>query len=238
MSEKQAQPKEAQVKKAPAKKEFRKVAICGTAETLSMAPFEDDSFDIWGCATCVGHEPFKRATMLFEMHKRDRWIKRLENINKLGVPVMMQDRFKDVPTAIEYPIKAITEKLGRYFTNSISYMVALAIMQDYDHIALFGVHFATNPEYEFERPNLEYYLGLARGLGIDVYVPKEADILYSSRLYGYDHSDIISIIKQRLNGYVTEEQKLKANIANNEAVRNQYIGAAEVCKYMMQLERR
>ena len=40
-------------------------------------------------------------------------------------------------------------------------------------------------EYARQRPSVEYWLGVAEGMGIDVTVPDESDILKCSVIYGY-----------------------------------------------------
>jgi hypothetical protein len=60
-------------------------------------------------------------------------------------------------------------------------------------ISLFGVdmaqttgHVGTNQEYQHQRPSVESHIGIAQGLGIEWYVPPEADIMKCDRLYAFD----------------------------------------------------
>jgi hypothetical protein len=120
----------------------------------------------------------------------------------------------------------LEEVLGtfrRYFTNSISQMVALAIIRGYQEIALFGVHLATNSEHAFERPNLEYFLGQAEARGISLWLPDEANLLKSNYLYGYEenHSTahflgILHDAEEKVDNY--GKQELTARDAKHQAI--------------------
>ena len=64
-----------------------------------------------------------------------------------------------------YPLKAVIDLVGDYFDCSISYMIGLAILRGRD-FRLLGVDLWD--EYQFERPNVEYLIGFARGRGLRV----------------------------------------------------------------------
>lgn len=242
LKEAQLAEKEEKERNMPAKKgsgDFKKVAICGTAETLSMAPYEDKSWEIWGCATCLQHpDSFKRGTLLFEMHTPERWEHRIEQINKSGLPVLMQKKYKEIPKSKPFPVQEIWEfeprwKRLNYVSNSISWMFMYAIMKGYQHIACFGVHMATDSEWWYERPNCEFYMAWAMAKGIDVFMPSESELLKFPRLYGYENpSDHLMIIKQRLKNYEQERQKHADLVSKNRDAMNQYIGAREAMKLM------
>jgi hypothetical protein len=77
---------------------------------------------------------------------------------------------------------AITKAVGKtaqgtpYLESSIAYMVAQALLElkPVDRIAIFGVDLHCESEYAYQRPNLEYLIGLARGKGIKVYIPPQS----------------------------------------------------------------
>jgi hypothetical protein len=105
-----------------------------------------------------------------------------------GKPIYMQPQFVGgvFPAAVEYPLDRMIAKFGRYFTSTIGYMVALAIDEGYDWIGLYGVDLASDVEYPGQRPNTEYLVGWARGLGITVEIAPTSALLRSSHLYGYE----------------------------------------------------
>lgn len=108
----------------------------------------------------------------------------------------------DIPAAVAYPLENIKAWCNRnrfkaYFTNSISYMIALAIAEGYKSIGIWGVDMAAQGEYQQERPSVEYWIGLAQGLGIEVILPKESELL-KARFYGFDDdSDFVTKLKAR-----------------------------------------
>jgi hypothetical protein len=167
-----------------------KVAICGfSLTTLFQAPFCDDQFDIWGLNELYIHIP--RFDRWFQMHSqaeieasvRDqnhyRWLKECEK------PIYMLARRPDIPSSIEYPINNILAMFGNYMTSTVAYMVALAIYEKYKEIHLYGVDMSLETEYRDQRPNVEYLLGFARGMGIHVLIPTDSHLLKASELYGY-----------------------------------------------------
>ena len=83
----------------------------------------------------------------------------------------------------------------------------------FDEIYLHGIDMATsdsdNGEFEAQRPSVEYFIGLARGYGIPVHIPTEADILKSGRIYGYEGSFTIQT-KLRSRIKMLKERKAAA----------------------------
>lgn len=128
---------------------LKKVAIVGFSQHKVEAPYNDPSFEIWGLNDL--HESIPRWNRWFEMHS-DKQIKDycsrkqgkpyLEGLAGLGVPVFMQKPRPEVPTSVEYPIERMKALFGDYFTNSISYMLALAIDEGYQEIHVYGVDMA------------------------------------------------------------------------------------------------
>ena len=85
----------------------RKIAIIGTAESIDQAPYEDKTWEIWGCAPALTYTQFKRWDVVFEMHDREYWSdpKILGRLNETaGCPVYMQDHFKEIPKSKKYPL--------------------------------------------------------------------------------------------------------------------------------------
>jgi len=208
-----------------AKEQPKRVCILGTAETMGAAPFEDDGLEIWAHAMCINRKPteLKRWDLMFEMHGRHKWIGRVDELNRGGKPVIMQRHFEEVPASEPYPLDEVLQTFPRYFTNSISQMVALAIIRGYREIALFGVHLATASEYAYERPNLEYLLGHAEARGISLWIPEEAQILRANYLYGYEEQTIgphlLGILRdaeERVDDY--GKQELAARDAKQQSI--------------------
>lgn len=79
---------------------------------------------------------------------------------------------------------------GRYIQNSIPYMLAYAWWIGVKRVRLFGADytFPGSPAREDDRANAEYWVGLVRGLGMEVSVPDTTTLLDTRArkgLYGY-----------------------------------------------------
>lgn len=181
-------------------REGRKIAIVGFAESWKEAPFDDPTVEIWGLNELWKYLP--RWTRWFELHdadtlgvtKRDltegEQRRHLDWLTKQPAdkPIYMQPQFCDgrFPGAVPYPLDAMSERFGRYFTSSIGYMLALAISEGATWIGLYGVDLASDTEYPQQRPNAEYFVGLARGMGITVEIAKASALLKAGHIYGYE----------------------------------------------------
>jgi len=163
---------------------YRKLAVVGCSDSKTLAPYDDKSWDLWAMNNAYAH--VKRATAWFEIHPlkkgpdgkfmRRKLIKpgvfdwatdfRGQNCNEyvkslaaLNVPIYMQKHWDEIPSSIPYPLKEVLDRFGNYFTNSVSYMIALGIMQGYNEIGCWGVDMATacfTGDTEIQLSNNEY----------------------------------------------------------------------------------
>lgn len=174
-----------------------KVAIVGFAPaSRGLAPYDNPAWEVWGMHEL--HKFIPRWDRWFELHSPTvfenlpggagyaEWLKSQTK------PIYMRGQFTDIPACIRYPKEAIMEQFGGYFTNTVSWMIALAMQEmlakpDEKHtIGLYGVDMAVGSEYGEQRPSCEYFIGLARGKGIEVIVPAECDLLKTAWLYGFE----------------------------------------------------
>jgi hypothetical protein len=109
-------------------------------------------------------------------------------VQQKGFPIYMQERNPEIPMSVRFPKEKIMAEFGSYFTNSISWEIAMAIMEGFKKIYLFGIDMATHSEYHYERPSVEYFLGWAKGRGIDIMIPQKSDLLKTLWLYPYEDS--------------------------------------------------
>lgn len=173
-----------------------KVAIVGFAPTTrDLAPFGDPSFQIWGLNHLWPEIP--RWDVWFDMHapawskahlahwaEHEAWLK--QDHQK---PLYMLDKYPEYPSSIRFPIEAVTERFGSYFTCGPAYMIALAIFVGAVEIQVWGMDMRHDTEYSAQRPCTEWWLGIARGLGIRVVVPEQSALLGQGQpLYGYEEA--------------------------------------------------
>lgn len=237
-------------------KKSNKVAIVGCADSKKLTPIDDPAFEIWGMNNLYPHLP--RADRWFEIHeikhdgtnyyRRGERIFRGQVVNnylqkmgewaqKQNCPVYMQQHWEIAPTSTPYPLQPILQKFGNYFTNSVSYMLAMAIMEKYEEIHIYGVDMAVagndifNPEkneYSYQRPSVEWLLGWCMGAGIKTYVPPEADLLKTRFLYGFEQQKE-DAWKKKCKIIMTTMREKRAKLENEirlkESQIQQYIGA-------------
>jgi hypothetical protein len=192
-----------------------------------------------------------------------------------ATPIFMQEAHPDYPTVIAFPKNRIIEEFGKrvlppleyipsvanaadYFTNSIGWMIALAILELTEvkkvngrdqrvakpdaRLAVVGVSMAADSEYIAQKPNVEFWIGRAMGYGIDVWVPDDAHILKAATLYGYASSAPLAIrlqsdkddLRKKTVELVQQEQQLAAQL---EQVRYQLVAVRASKDYINGLER-
>jgi hypothetical protein len=221
----------------------KKVAILGTVPHKLMAPFNNDEFEIWAIAhACLG-DPLPRVTRIFEIHKWDevvKWGSPQAWAKHNDVPVYLIEAREDVPQSVAFPFDRIAKQFKIFndreecmMTNSISWMIGLAIDEGFDEIHVYGVNMSHSSEYGFQKPSCEYYLGLAKGMGKTVYVPTESDLCKSFYLYGKDEEKQTDMMKKLENHFAFIQNMHNQYLNNKEVSRDnihKFIGAIEQWK--------
>lgn len=69
------------------------------------------------------------------------------------------------PLAKPFPKAAIESYFGMYFTSSPAWMLAHALLQGARELHIYGIHLATEFEYQRQRPNFEFLIGRLLGTG-------------------------------------------------------------------------
>lgn len=168
----------------------KKVALVGKAPaSLGHVPYDDESWEIWGLSD--NYRNMKRWDRWFELHDVE-WHR--ENhpphweflATDHGKPLYLLGPSESIPHARIFPRDKVLAEFGRYFTNTVSYMIALAILEGYEEIGIYGVDMAQHEEYAHQRPSCEWMIGHAQGRGITVTIPDESDLLKTRKLYGYE----------------------------------------------------
>lgn len=218
------------------KPKFRKVAICGTAESLPAAPYDDKEWEVWSLSCSLTYPAFKRWDRIYEMHDKEYWghpdiLKRLNEQAKCDI--WMQDVYPEVPRSRKFPLAEVAEGYHNNFTNSIVYMIAHAVYEKVSHIALFGVHMAADSEYGEQRPACEYWMGIAEANGISIHIQGPSAILQCRYLYGYDKE--WKMKRDLTNRKEALGQGLKQLETQLENIKQQYWqqqGAIKDCEFM------
>ncbi len=252
----------------------KRATIIGFApSSFRLAPYaqnaidQPDGYELWGINELYkvpGIDP-EKFSCWFDIHDRrdgdisQRDPENIEWMRKQNFPVglYMQDHYEDIPNSKKFPLEqAIRFYRTTYFTNSISYQLALAGMagrdeggkvidenEAYGEVHVYGVDMAQadhNPgaqgEYGWQRPSCEYFLGFLRGMGIKVHLPDQTDLLFTPYLYGFQGDgqrfrkklmQRHSDLAERENGYKNSQQAYLLNAAATEGASKAFANAAE-----------
>ena len=183
------------------------VAMVGMAvTTCALAPFEDPDVEIWALNEMHAWPWLKRADRWFQIHHSDSWKRDIakRNVhghlewlkeNPLDIPIYMQYWHEDIPKSVAYPLREVTQKFFKnfrrgdakikYFTSTLAYMMGIALLDGFDRIEIYGFEMASNDEYLEQKGCAEFWMGMAMGLGVEVYVPPKCMLMWSN-LYGGD----------------------------------------------------
>jgi hypothetical protein len=118
---------------------------------------------------------------------------------KKYAPVMSWQPYAD----IRYPLEdVLAEFKTRYFTNTISYMIAYAAYLKASKISVYGVDISFGAPYAQENRGVEYWLGRAQERGIEVYYPPKSHLLRTvyGNLYGeVNECNMLFYLGERIN---------------------------------------
>ena len=126
------------------------------------------------------------------------------------VPVYTSRSIEGYPNLVEYPLERVAGVLGLpslYATNSVPYMVAMAIAEGFERIGIYGCDYTYGDgRTEKGRACLEWWCGFAVARGVEVHVPATSSLLEGGapQLYGYWTEDI-----KFERGIVTRNRKAK-----------------------------
>lgn len=233
----------------------KKVAIVGFSEsTRDLAPYEDPDYEIWACNHLYRFIPradrwFEIHTLdelkikygpTGDWEGYFKWMQELPE----GQCIYMAEANEQIPHSRALPIEELKaryyflEELGgepqavsrrvqprAVFKSTISYMLAMALEEGFTSISLYGIDMVLDFEYGFQRQNLYYFIGWARGMGVDVIIPQKSALMKEADgmdLYGYEHridkyADLIAMLQKRITEYDRELRTLEAENAERVA---------------------
>lgn len=199
---------------------MKTVRIYGTARNLSFAPSRDEGTEVW-CANAprTVSDRLKRNvggewTRWFNLHSKAHILGTYPSgwhfyqHGAVGRPIYMLKAHEEIATSVAFPGAAIQQafavdgRLIRYFTCSVCWLIAFAILEGFERIELWGFELRdTKPgsAFAWERPCVAYWIQQARDRGVDITYQIEIARLYeqgllvpgdpttySGPLYGYD----------------------------------------------------
>lgn len=123
-------------------------------------------------------------------------------------PIYMQDVDPDVPGSVRLPLQEMIDNLPgtlfrgdepiEYFTSSFAYQCAFALCEFREEvkegklrIEVYGYEMSTETEYHYQKGSTEFWLGVAAGMGVDLFVPHHCQLLKGAK-YGYEVTQMIN----------------------------------------------
>lgn len=204
--------------------------------------------EIWGINNNYTIFPGVIFSRIFEIHpfslSQNGWLRKgssifrdkpidvyIQELNALNVPIYTQEILPLNPftRAVVLPLENLKARFRHFFDATMSYMLALAIMEGFTQIRLGGIDLCTTQEYIEQKASVTYFCGLAEGLGIEVITGKDSPLLESDSFYGFTEGKRklwhhrVEAMRQYIN---TESQK-------HHDMLEQYKGAANCLKNMV-----
>jgi hypothetical protein len=118
---------------------------------------------------------------------------------KKFAPIMSWQDYGDIKFPLEEVIKTFNTK---YFTNTISYMIAYIALMKIPLCKLYGVDVTFGAPYAQENRGIEYWMGRAEERGVEFYVPDASHLkrTVSGAMYGErDHCNAMLYLHERIN---------------------------------------
>lgn len=198
-----------------------KIAVCGSAPSSRLlAPFNDPSWEIWACSP--QNYDYPRVDAWFEVHSLDRkYVPENEPYyTKLRAHPRVYLSAPDprLPDGIVIDPKPLLERFGDYFfTSSLAWMMASAIVQKPEIIGVWGVDMSASDElYSGQRAGMHYFMQMASNAGIQLMLPPQCDLAEAPPLYGWkEHWPMYWKMREskkeletRINNAIKQERKL------------------------------
>ena len=244
-----------------------RVYIVGCANTKSIVPWNDETAEFWGVNNLYGvpiegqhYDRWFEVHNIWQDERSGKLTRRgatdfrgqpildyMKGLDAIKCTVYMQKHWPElIPMSIPYPLaeivqffseKGFSTDVCRYLTNSITYEIVLAIYLGFKSIHVYGVDMQMGTEYAQQRPSCEFWLGVAAGMGIDVYIPPQADLLKTRFLYGFEEkqqNDFREKTEKLRKDLKTKRIQLEQSVAQNTKAIEQYIGGEQV---LMEVQR-
>lgn len=202
------------------------VVLIGKGPGFEKAPRKNESVITWGVNDVCGH---RECDVIFWLDRQ--WLKGSqvdsvikESVNLTKTPMYSTQVWTDIPTSIRYPKEQVIDFFGiDYFADSCAWMIALAIMQGFNTITMYGFNYAWGSNYVHEKPCVEFWLGVALARGITLNIQGEvSDLLTSkpSQCYAFRDEEKVPRTNLKMNAYEVklESKKFSFNVKDRVAL--------------------
>lgn len=199
------------------------VYFIGSApSSIHLAPYGNPDWEIWACSPGT-YGAIPRSDRFFELHRYEPgqpWFspEYCEFLKNHPHVYVAEERPEAFPNGRLLPIKEMVQAFSPYFfTSTIAYMFALAILEGYEKIGLAGIDMAAESEYESQRLGCQYFALIAKAKGIEIGVPPESDLFRPAPMYGISEVSHMRIkmmarrreLQQRIDDAISRQQQAK-----------------------------
>lgn len=152
----------------------------------------------------------------------------------------LSERF-GFPSAVAMPKAQILAQHLAYITNTVSWQIAHLLVETIGDesyyltdLSLVGIDMATGSEYASQRPSVEWFLGLAHGLGVELHIPSSSDLLKTAFLYGStsQYAGMSAKVKTRLRELHGQKDQIEQQVANLQSMHASICGAIDSMAYI------
>lgn len=189
----------------------KSVALVGFAPTsCSLAPYNEPGIEVWGLNEAHSFSWMKSWDRWFQLHPESDFTRDIDDHRahergyvkghydwlkqEHGKPIYMLYSYSQVPDCQTYPLEDVSQRFFKnilkgeerikYFTSSFSYMLSLALYEGFERVEIYGFEMAGGDEYVPQKACAEFWLGVATGMDIEIYLPPKSQLLWGA-LYGY-----------------------------------------------------
>lgn len=184
-----------------------KVCIAGFTDTVYEAPWLDPDYEFWGLNNLHEYFPERPWTRWFNLHHpehmKDDWYRSWPShqawarTQKL-LPIYTPTVWEDCPTSVRFPKEQVEEfPFGHYHASSVDWMIALALREGFQTIALYGLNMTESGEPISARACIEFWLGMAAARGVEIVIPEKSHLmkifhLVQSKIqYGFEEFHLV-----------------------------------------------
>jgi hypothetical protein len=229
-----------------------KLALVGSGpKTRELAPFKDNTYDIWVYNEAVKSPWCTRFDGSFQMHLPEsytapenfkcpdywQWMQEAH-----GKPVFMQAPDDRVPDCEVYPLEEIADMCGLrnspelekdyFLTGTVAMSLALGVYKGYKEIVVYGIEMSYT-EYQYQAEMWRFWVGFCLGRGIKLTLYSGAH-MFKSRLYGYhgNHTFPSEFFQARADKHDAERQAADKNLRGMQRTIDKLLVDREIGKFM------
>jgi hypothetical protein len=212
---------------------------------MPQAPFGDETVEMWGVSTVMAREDCERLDRAFELHPRRYWgdFRVMERLNSFDGPIYMQERFDEIPNSVRFPYEEVRREFflpamgdNLFVTNTITWMLLLALHEGYTDISLYGVHMAHESEYGYQQASCSWALGIIHGRMLEgkpykLTIAEDSELLKARYEYGYgEPTRAMQYVEKRRQGLLKGIKEAGEQIDNLQRRKFMTEGAAQEAK--------